>query len=96
MRHKRQPRSQMERYRGSFFVGHSTEFAEEMECFVAGELFDESVELRTVASHFVNLRNIRYFHELRDIEMIYNRIYARHLELHDHVLKKQVKGFKEM
>lgn len=45
----------MERHRGRFLVGHSPELAEEMERLIAGELFDETVELRTVAAHLVNL-----------------------------------------
>jgi len=55
MSHERQPGGQVERYRGRFFVRHPSEFAEEMKRFVAGELFDETVELRTVSSHLVDL-----------------------------------------
>jgi len=53
--HERQPGGQVERHRGRFLVGHAPELAEEMESLVAGELFDETVELRTVAAHLVNL-----------------------------------------
>lgn len=56
MVHKRQSRSQNERHRGRLFVRHPSEFAEEMKRLVAGELFDETVELRTVASDLVDLR----------------------------------------
>lgn len=46
----------MERHCGRFFVRHPSEFAEEMKRFVAGQFFDETVELRTVASDLVDLR----------------------------------------
>lgn len=55
MRHERQPRGQMERYWRRFFVRHPSEFAEEMQRFVARELLDEPVELWAVASDFVDL-----------------------------------------
>jgi hypothetical protein len=56
MRDERQPRGQVERHRGRFFVRHASQSAEEMERLVAGELFDETVELRTVTSDLVDLR----------------------------------------
>lgn len=56
MGHKSQPGSKLERHSGRFFVGHPPEFAEEVKRFVTGELFDETIELRTVSSHLVDLR----------------------------------------
>jgi len=53
--HERQSGGQVEWQCGRFLVGHAPELAEEMECLVAGELFDETVELRTVATHLMNL-----------------------------------------
>lgn len=59
MGHEGQPRGQLERHLGRFFVRHAAQFAEEMQRLVAGQLLDEPVELRTVAAHLVNLCTCR-------------------------------------
>jgi len=55
MSHKSQSGCQLERHSGRFFVGHTPQLAEEMERLIASELFDKTVELWTVSTHFVYL-----------------------------------------
>lgn len=55
MVHESQSGGQMERYGGRFFVRHATELAEKVQRLVAGQFLNETVELRTVTSHFVHL-----------------------------------------
>lgn len=65
MTHESQPRGQMERHLGRFVVRHAAKLAEEMQCLEAGQLLDETVELRTVAAHLVNLCRKRQGDESR-------------------------------
>lgn len=72
----------MERHRGCFLVGHAPELAEEMERLVAGELFDETVELRTVAAHLVDLFTVVVYVHAAHVNVAGGVLYVprQHLE----------------